>query len=76
MSIASIKARLEAATPGPWQVVEMEWAGGRVEYGVGPVDAEGIPTCTPLTEADAEFIAHARDDIPELLEMVARRSND
>lgn len=72
-----IRARTEKATPGPWQVERTEdvWsisaeAGDIVQtvyesdwqYEAGGVQRIG----------DAEFVAHARDDIPLLLAEVDR----
>lgn len=67
-----IKARLEAASPGPWKVDEAnapdEWwlsdivtddTGRRVAF-----------TAEPEMGDDAEFIAHARQDVETLLERV------
>ena len=79
-----IEARANAATEGPWEWegdAKAEWEEGAnslvpsrrpddpVLYGYG-YDASGIEVKTP---ADAEFIAHARTDVPWLLEQVERR---
>ena len=79
-----IEARANAATEGPWEwegEAKGEWEIGAnslvpsrrpddpVLYGYG-YDASGIEVKTP---ADAEFIAHARTDVPWLLEQVERR---
>ena len=79
-----IEARANAATEGPWEwegEAKAEWEEGAnslvpsrrpddpVLYGYG-YDASGIEVKTP---ADAEFIAHARTDVPWLLEQVERR---
>ena len=64
MSIESIKARLEAATPGPWKA--------------GPsfctVLSSGPDRCYLVCETeereDREFIAHAPQDIAALLKIV------
>ena len=61
-----IEARANAATEGPWELL------GDGEYVSGP----GIlvaPDDGGVTSADAEFIAHARTDVPWLLEQVDRR---
>lgn len=84
--LAEIQARCKAATPGPWAwecVGEKsnEWClgivcdddgnplSGMIEKGQGVV-VESI-----VTEADgfnnADFIAHARQDIPDLLAYIA-----
>lgn len=72
---AAIRARLEAATEGPWTA---EAGGSEGHYIFGPEGSRApmrgrarVASCTWLdwyeTEADAEFIAHARTDIPLLL---------
>lgn len=79
VDLDEVRRRVEAATPGPWDVIRdpsdedntiiravAGWfeAYGQRQYGVRYVAelAEGNPT-----EADAEFIAAARTDIPALL---------
>ena len=72
-----IEARANAATEGPWEwegEAKAEWEIGAnslvpsrrpddpVLYGYG-YDASGIEVKTP---ADAEFIAHARTDVPDM----------
>lgn len=72
---AAIEARANAATPGPWAGYEDETSGERylgLFYDGGNVQ--------PITEwtgdqEDAEFIAHARTDIPRLLAAVRERDN-
>ena len=73
-----IEARANAATEGPWEwegEAKTEWEEGAnslvpsrrpddpVLYGYG-YDASGIEVKSP---ADAEFIAHARTDVPALV---------
>lgn len=69
-----IRARCEAATPGPWKVISdsVPVRSGAVVsamYGDGPK----INICSgiPLGTHDAAFIAHAREDIPYLLDALA-----
>ena len=67
------KKRCEAATPEPW---EIEWESDpdhdppRRAESVGPVvaDHDHWSGWTVCNEADAEFIAHARTDLPAALE--------
>lgn len=55
--IADIRARAEAATPGPWRDYHNpDW--GWLVVGI----------CADVQPQDAEFIAHAREDIPYLLD--------
>lgn len=59
--LAEIRARCEAATPGPWSPVI-----GYIEEGYSTL----LPTAddqNPMTSADQAFIGHARTDIPDLL---------
>lgn len=76
--LAVIKARAEAATPGPW---ERNHLAGRPErevfagndligdFGVGGwEDDKGADR----VESNANFIANARQDIPELIAEVER----
>ncbi len=75
LALEPIRARAEAATPGPW----MAWR----EYH-GPVTAWRICTHDGNREVvagdegaiesgdDAEFIAHARSDVPALVGEVER----
>lgn len=77
--LAAIKARADAATEGPWAVAEAEsnrLGNHRIVYRVEK-DEQGTNWQVAVTygfsnpgiadEADAEFIAHARTDVPNLL---------
>jgi len=76
--LAEIKARVEAATPGPWERNNLAgrperevFAGDYLigDFGVGGwKDDEGADR----VEINADFIAHARQDIPGLLAEVQR----
>lgn len=59
--IEEIKARAEAATPGPWRV--LRWT--RV-WSI-PADAWVVAGYDDTDTCDAAFIAAARQDIPDLL---------
>lgn len=65
--LAKIKARAEAATPGPWQRCTSYGIG--VESGNGPVP---LKVAWAAQENDAAFISAARADVPALLEEVER----
>ena len=71
--LAAIKARCKAATPGPWKpyIEGREHLSGSsfIMTGEGAARGEDIEL-TGATEADYDFIAHARQDIPRLLEEV------
>lgn len=64
LDLAAIRARTEAATAGPWEADGVE----------GNLNAPGIRVAEFLSwpEADAQFIAHAREDVPALLAEVER----
>ena len=66
-----IEARADAATKGPWVCV-LNGDESEVTYANAPItwDDHGGEV---FTEGDAEFIAHARTDVPWLLEQVERR---
>lgn len=56
-----VRKRLEAATPGPWKSKDFStgvWMSGNRDSAHFGVERQ----------ADAEFIAHSRGDIPKLLE--------
>lgn len=72
----AIQARVDAATPGPWTMKREATAefdlpkdGGHVECWVLSAEALDLHSVAYLFEGepDAEFIAHARSDIPALL---------
>ncbi|GEL95375.1 hypothetical protein [Cellulomonas composti] len=81
--LAAIRARVEAASEGPWTVIAHDHARSRHEttermwvwgprhsvaqVGLADVDDEADPI-----RADAEFVAHARDDVPDLLDEIDR----
>ena len=67
--LAEIKARAEAATPGPWEYIERK--------GFPTITSEGFrqssePWFDISGDEDAIFCAHARTDIPALLAEVER----
>ncbi|WP_032368565.1 hypothetical protein [Rhodococcoides fascians] len=75
---AAIEARLAAATPGPWTVERWEDFAGKQSYYVDGVLRwrEHLNTLSCEGDKDtAEFIAHAREDIPALLAAVRERDN-
>ena len=71
--LAAIKARCAAATPGPWKpyIEGRDHVSGSsfIMTGEGVARGEDIEL-TGATEADYDFIAHARQDMPRLLEEV------
>jgi hypothetical protein len=82
--LQAIRERCEKATPGPWRTVGKK-PGYEVEMIVaGDYADEGEPDlvvevwASADNKADAEFIAHAREDVPKLLDEVKelREIND
>jgi hypothetical protein len=64
--LEAIKARADAATPGRWfWTAETDYDPGRI-VGEPMVGGFGEPEWD-VTPDDAEFIAHAREDVPALL---------
>ncbi len=61
--IAAIRAREQAATPGPWEIKQWTDQTGEVESYLS-IDWSD--------EEDQDFIANARADIPWLLDRLAR----
>lgn len=81
--IAAIKARAEAATPGPWKAGKDDFTKNIIEAAkdrgtiiVQRRDDSNMfwSSYIPIKQifADAAFIAHAREDIPALLDEVER----
>ena len=75
--LAAIEARAAAATPGPWvRIRDHRWASDIYVHADARHDVAGRPVArvnehyTP--DVDAEFIAHARQDVPALLAEVRR----
>jgi hypothetical protein len=76
----AIRKRAEAATEGPWIADDNEGYGiWSIWYGSCPsgnVEPRGLVAQCPgddaQVEEDADFIAHAREDIPTLLAEIAR----
>ncbi len=61
----AIRARLEAATPGPWDAVMPSDGGPHRIYGIDGGSSR-------LTPVDERFIAHAPTDVGALLDEVER----
>lgn len=70
-TLAAMEARAAAATAGPW--AESYVQGERCIL-TGTVPPLAVPWChgDALTHENADFIAHARDDVPALLAEVRR----
>jgi hypothetical protein len=70
-----IRARCEAATPGPWKasIEGRDHSSGSdlIMTGAGSARGEDIEI-TGATHADYDFIAHAREDVERLLAEIDR----
>ena len=71
-----IRAREQAATKGPWGVGE-DSESSRAWF-TRPFPEfkgnDGRPIHLSITPAETEFIAHAREDVPWLLDLVRRQA--
>lgn len=91
LDIDAIRARMEAATPGPWRwdswrddLHHLIGRGGSpetYEYDVEVIEPEHSGECgcrsacylsNVVSEADREFIAHARTELPAALDEITR----
>ena len=81
LDLAAIRERVEKATPGPWREDGPWWHDNDEATVVITVDVDRAAVCIqpPLharrglaSDADMEFIAHAREDIPALLAEIDR----
>ena len=75
----AIRARVEAATLGPWEAVTPKrYAAVRSDaercyvYTQGKIPADTHPDTVARQQRDAQFIASAREDVPALLAEVER----
>lgn len=64
-----IRKRVDAATPPPWTGGYFQWGG--FDHLLGRI-LNRKKEYRPQSDRDAEFIAHARDDVPALLDEVGR----
>lgn len=71
--LKAIRARAEAATPGPWHASAI-MDGDRM----GVVDGQNRVVCREAWSLaqDARFAAHAREDIPALLDLVETQGQE
>ena len=71
--LEAIKRRCNAATVGPWGIVELDgkWVVGIMRGGLKDRVWIEDSSCIERRE-DADFIAHAREDVPALLAEVER----
>lgn len=79
MNLNKIKARCEAATPGPWTACGEDRGGCKCGFVWEPAGDWTVASCgsdddfeipDEVVKANAQFIAHARTDIPALIERI------
>ena len=75
LELAEIRKRCDRAAPGPWRsfIEGRDHTSGSsfIMTGNGPSRGDDIEL-SGATPADQDFIAHARQDIPRLLDEIAR----
>jgi hypothetical protein len=74
LDLEAIKARAEAAGPGPWYSAPDLPPRSHLHAvcrGAG-ASTDGLIVGTTMSAAEADFIAHAREDVPALAAEVAR----
>jgi hypothetical protein len=73
--LTEIRKRAEAATAGPWTIEKESYV---CNAGFWVTDTVIMPDITSniFEETDAEFIAHAREDVPDLLAEIERLRAD
>ena len=75
IDIEAIKVREQAATPGPWETCKHSGRWAVFGYSKTSARDEKLTVMLPR-KADAEFIAHARQDIPVLLSEIERLTRE
>jgi len=63
---AAIRARCEAATLGPWELLRVKTVGINGDWFL--IDEKTRLAIIEKSDANADFIVHARQDIPALLD--------
>jgi len=71
-----IRARIDAATKGPWRIIEQKYNNGMQPYWIVPGDTEGdcetydgdliVGDLGYTTKGDSEFIAHSPVDMDRM----------
>ena len=72
LDLAAIRQRVEKATDGPWNTGFDYEKNDPIVLAPGYIEHTIDYTLTEHGKADAEFIAHAREDIPALLDEIDR----
>lgn len=68
--LQDVKERADKATPGEW-LINVHYDENGAKEGTCDIHTNNEPVACYTNEYDAQFIAHARQDIPELLQQVA-----
>ncbi len=76
LDLDAIRQRAEAASPGPWAVNPVNGYQVKLNNGTGFLVAHTHRLTDNKDLRDAEFIAHAREDIPALVAEVERLRNE
>lgn len=66
--IKAIRERLVKATSGPWEFDQHGWLQSSSQTVISASHDGNFISNIDIDKSDAEFIAHARQDIPKLLE--------
>lgn len=69
--LREIEQRAELATKGPWVIISIDDVFAYVCFDSLPYKVAEV-----LSLRDAEFIAHAREDVPRLVEEVRRLNSE
>lgn len=73
--LSEMRSRADAASPGPWKAYvegrDHESGSSFIMVGSGPTRADDIEL-TGAAPADYDFVAHAREDVPLLVDEVRR----
>lgn len=77
--VAEVQARCDRASPGPWRsmIEGRDHTSGSSFIMTGPPSERGPDIeLSGATADDQEFIAHARQDVPRLLDELARLQSE
>ena len=76
MNLSEIEARLANATPGPWLLPESARSGRQMVFVTGEFGTYNIcDSAGEMDTANAELVAHAPTDLPNLIAEVKRLKN-
>jgi hypothetical protein len=72
LDLDAIRQRAEAATPGPWYGFSSSWCVYNTPNSDGELIADVYEYGGYPPDANTQFIAHAREDIPAMLDEIER----